>query len=602
MVQPKASLTKLSQPALALARRASRATLNFFKVNWKGTLVILAATLIFFWPLVIHIGSYSEGGDAMFNAWTLARNHHCILRQGCPSYSDGNIYFPHKDTMLYSETQLSAGVVTLPLHFINQNPLFAYNVFTIFSFFLIGWFMYLLGKYLSHGHELMAILAGLVFELAPFRMAAIWHLQNLSIFYLPLAVLLTLRYTDTLRRRYLYGLFIVLVLQFYASWYQMVFVLTALGLLLGGLWLGRAVKWRQLLLVGAVIAAAALSTYPLAKAFVNFSKANHATFSIKDQTLYSSSVVDYFLPQSGTLLGKLYYHTGQRVVKNAYNLDSDSYHGVTLYILAAVVIWLAYRYRKRAAFKRDYALIVGLVGMALVGLILSFGPLLKIKGNYAYGGAAGYKPVLPMPYLIIDKLVPQLEFIRAVGRWSVLFLFTLCCLLALLPLYVEQLKRLRRYRKPLYGFISLLIVFELMPVHFVPTTKNAYAYNLSVPKVYQYIGAHKEVDDIVIISADEDYAHAPIPVARAEQVLWAGYHNKNIFNGYSGYTPPEYFNQLYDFMKFDASDVPKMQALGLRYVLVDKQLGSHDPQLIDKVREVLHQKVYEDNRYSLFKL
>jgi len=45
----------------------------------------------------------------MFNAWTLARDHHCILHQACSNYSNGNIFYPNKDSMLYSETQYQRG-------------------------------------------------------------------------------------------------------------------------------------------------------------------------------------------------------------------------------------------------------------------------------------------------------------------------------------------------------------------------------------------------------------------------------------------------------------------------------------------------------------
>src|SRR3954465_10887800 len=99
-----------------LVRRARKRLQVFFRRTWVGLLVITLATVIFFAPLIVQISSYSEGGDAMFNAWTLARDQHCILHEGCSHYSDGNIYFPNKDSMLYSETQLSAGLLTLPLH------------------------------------------------------------------------------------------------------------------------------------------------------------------------------------------------------------------------------------------------------------------------------------------------------------------------------------------------------------------------------------------------------------------------------------------------------------------------------------------------------
>jgi hypothetical protein len=256
--------------------------LNFFKRNWLGTLVILTATLIFFWPVVTRISSYSEGGDAMFNAWTLARDHHCLMRDSCSSYSTSNIYFPHKDTMLYSETQLSAGFVTLPLYWINDNPLFSNNVLTIVSCFLAGWFMYLLAKYLSKGNEIFSILAGLIFEFAPFKMAAIWHLQNLSIFCLPLAILLIMKFFDTNNRKYLWGLGLTLIYQFYASWYQMVFVAIAVSILAICMLLIRYVNWRQALMVLAVLALAAISTLPLAEQYIRFSKTNKATFGIID--------------------------------------------------------------------------------------------------------------------------------------------------------------------------------------------------------------------------------------------------------------------------------------------------------------------------------
>lgn len=86
------------------------------------------------------MGSYIDGGDAMFNAWTLSRNHHCIMRENCTDYTDANIYFPNKDTMLYSESQLSAGLLTLPIYAISKNPIVTYNFWTIMSFF---WLAYL---------------------------------------------------------------------------------------------------------------------------------------------------------------------------------------------------------------------------------------------------------------------------------------------------------------------------------------------------------------------------------------------------------------------------------------------------------------------------
>jgi hypothetical protein len=585
------------------ARQGLQSCRVFLRAHWIGTSVILVATLAFFWPLIIHAGSYSEGGDAMFNAWTLARDQHCILRQDCPQYANANIYFPHKDTMYYSETQLSAGFLTLPLYFINDNPIFAYNIFTIISFFLGGWFMYLLAKRLSKGNELYSVLAGLIFEFAPFKMAATSHLQNLSIFYLPLAVLLIFKYVEKPSKKLGWLLFAALVLQFYASWYQMVFVLVALAVLIGGLYLFKLIKPRAALILGLITVLAAITTLPLARGYMHFSKQNQATFDIREQVTFSSSLADYVIPNQGTILGKAYYHVRPHAQVNSFNPDSYSYHGLVLYTVAILVCVIAWRQRKKdKEGKARYRLVLVFIAMSVVGFIMSLGPVLKLKGSHSYADLAdGLKLVVPLPYLLIDKVLPQLSFIRAIGRASVILLFALCCLLALFPLYAKKEKLYARYKRAIACIVTLLVLIELMPAHTVPMIKASYSY-YTIPKVYTFIKSHEEINNIVIVAADKDYPLAPIPTARAEQVLWSGYHNKNIFNGYSGYTPPDYFSQYDDFVDFHPDDVSKMKALHLKYVLVDKQLSSSKPDLAKSVNAALPNKTYEDSRYALFKI
>lgn len=575
----------------------------FWKKYWIGSLVILLATFIFFWPIIIRSSSYSEGGDAMFNAWTLARNHHCILREGCPNYTDANIYFPHKDTMLYSETQLSAGVLTLPLYFINHNPLFAYNIMTITSFFLSGWFMYLLAKRLSKGNEIFSVLAGLVFEFAPLKIAATSHLQNLSIFYLPLAFLLAIKFLDSKSRKYLIALFITLTLQFYASWYQMAFVLMAFGVLLVCALIFRIVSPKNVLLLALTVVLATAVTLPLAKEYTRFSKANQASFSIEDQATYSASLADYAIPNKGTIIGKLYYNLRPQAKVNSYNPDSYSYHGMVLYVVAVGVLAVSFIRRKKGAEEaQNYKMVMTFVTIGILGFIVSLGPLLKFKGSLLYAASEGIKFAIPLPYLLVNKLLPQLGFIRAIGRASVLCLFALCSVLALAPHVVSRDILKGKMRYGVVAAIVILVFIELLPIHMVSTTSSKYSNNLSIPAVYRLIKADKKIDNIVILNADKDYPGATIPLARAEWVLWAGYHNKKIFNGYSGYTPKEYFSEYDDFVDFQKDDVSKMTGMGLRYVLVDKLLSSSKPQLNTSVSKILKQKVYEDSRYALYGL
>ena len=146
--------------------------------------------------------------------------------------------------------------------------------------------MYLLVKRLSRGNILYSVMAGLIFEFAPIKISSVSHLQNISIFYLPLIFLMMLNYFDNKRKKWLIPLFILLVLQFYASWYQMVFVLVAVGLFILCMLLFRVIKPKIFLLTLVTVVLATISTLPLALKYVQFSKTNKATFGIQDATYF----------------------------------------------------------------------------------------------------------------------------------------------------------------------------------------------------------------------------------------------------------------------------------------------------------------------------
>lgn len=596
-----------------MLKRTAHYLTRFTKRHLVAIVVMTFTTVVFFAPLIARMGSYNQGGDAMFNAWVMARNQHCILRQNCPDYLTANIFYPNKDSMLYSETEVSPGVIGLPFSLMNSNPIFGYNIVTILSFFFAGFAMYILAMYLSRGNIFVSVLAGLLFEFAPIRAFGIFHLQNLSIFCLPLVIVFTLKYLKEPRQRYLVGLFFSALYVFYASWVQLVFVLGFAGIFILGLWVLRLFKFRQLAPVGATIMLAVLLTLPLAKEYIRFSKESGAKFSIKEQIRYSSSLIDYVTPNTATPLGRVYYHFFPNVIVNSYNPDSVSYHGITTYFLGGMCIWFAayYFYKHRHSGSRgdpgnEYVERFKYVGifafLGLASFVVSLGPFLKIRGSYLYFNEI---PVaIALPYLAVDKFIPQLAFIRAIGRASVLVLFVLCSLIALLALYLPKIKLYMKYKSAWNVLVVALLFFELMPAGLLPMSSDPHAYNLTVPQVYQYIKKTKDVDNIVIIASDYDYSYQAGlgSFTKSEQTLWSGYHNKNIFNGYSGIAPQNYVRDLEDYNDFYSNDIPKLQKVGIRYVLLDKELCKNHPELIPRVNHLLKTRVYSDIRYDLFKI
>jgi hypothetical protein len=550
----------------------------------------------------------------MFNAWTLARDQHCILRENCSSFANGNIFYPNKDSMLYSETQLSAGLITLPLHFISENPLLSYNVWTIISFFLAGWFMYLLAKYLSHNNEFYSILAGLAFAFGPIKIAEIVHLQNLSIFYLPLIFLLILMYLKKPKRWLLFWLFISSLLFFYASWYQMVFGLSAVLVILAGIWLFKISSFKSIVPIIIVIVLAVLATLPLAKDYISFSGQNHLSYGIGSQNIFSASAVDYFIPYKNTLLGNYYYKAFPTARVNGYSPDGDSYIGVTLCLVAAFM--LVYSFIKRKTSKSMslvFKWTVIFLLISAVGFVVSLGPFLKLGSGYLHlvhnGDGSVSKFTIALPVLFVDILLPQIGFIRAIDRSSVLVLFGLCCTLGLFPVFLSQFKKknglLIKYIVPVALLFCLL--FEIAPTHTVSMSSNPYYYNMSIPKAYKLIHDSPKINNIVVLTPDYNYPNQqfiapPFYNGVFEQLLWAGYDNKNTFNGYSGYFPKTYNSDMAEFNNFQAGDLPLIRSLGIQYILVDKLMSTSDPNIVGKITSANTTIVYQDSRYCLIKI
>lgn len=566
-----------------------------------AAIIFFIATALFLWPTFMHIGSYSEGGDHMFNAWTLSRNHHCLTRQGCEVYANGNIYFPNKDSMLYSETQLSTGLLTLPLFLINQNPLFATNVWLLLTVFLAGFFMYLLAKYLSRGNEAISILSGLVFAFAPTKISAMTHLQSLSIFYVPLIFLMLLKYRESGKRKYLIWFGVLSALLFLASWYQMVFGLVIIGVFI--LYTAFSSHRRAALLLSATLLAT-LVTIPIAKEYVRFSKENNASFSVRDQIAFSSSVDDYVLPYENTPAGMVYYKLRPFILKNSHNPDNYSYMGVSLYAVLLLGLLYVIKKRKDPPIKETKGLTVALFALFAVGFLFSLGPVLKI-GSTAIHSVEGVDLAVPLPYIIVDKLLPRLSFLRAIGRANIISLFALCCLLAILGSYLKEVKPQKK-RAILTALLFVIVSLDVLPIKqfittpfkSVPTRQVSY----SIPTIYTKVHDDLDIDNIVILRTQPDYPDAGIPVARVEDVMWSGYHNKNIFNGYSGFEPRSYKETLQDFTDLQVDDLDKMKQLGLRFVIIDKELSQNQPEQTNRAEELFDKKVYEDNRYVLFRL
>ena len=182
------------------------------------------------WPLARHLTTALPGdlGDPAFNCWVLMWTGGQILQalSGHPGaladYWNGNIFYPARLTVAYSEHLTPESLQALPFYAATGNVLLGYNVVFLATFVLAGLGMFLLIREWTK-QPLAALLAGVAFAYAPYRLAQVPHLQVLSAQWMPFALYGFRRYFDTRRPRALVGGGAALVLQNLSCGYYMLF-------------------------------------------------------------------------------------------------------------------------------------------------------------------------------------------------------------------------------------------------------------------------------------------------------------------------------------------------------------------------------------------
>lgn len=201
-----------------------------------GVFLLLAVLLT--WPLAAQLTTRvpSDNGDPLLSIWTLWWNARHV--PFTDAWWHGAIFAPAPDALTYSDHRVGLGLIATPLLWLGVSPLAAYNVTFLASYVLSGWSMYALAFVLTRRRD-AALLAGIAFAFHPFRADHLPHLELLSSYWLPLALLALHQWTDTRRPRWLVATAVALTLQALTCGYYFVY-----SAVLVGVWLVWFVPWR----------------------------------------------------------------------------------------------------------------------------------------------------------------------------------------------------------------------------------------------------------------------------------------------------------------------------------------------------------------------
>lgn len=561
------------------------------------TLVLLlftALTVVFTWPLVLHLhnGVIGGRGDPMLNAWIVSWDARTIFTNPGGLFQ-GNIIYPSRDVLAYSEHLFAMGVLTAPIYFISGNPILSYNFLVIFAAVLSGFGCYLLMKELTSSRW-AGLVAGIFFAFCPYKLSKMGHLHVFFSPFLPFVLLYQYRYLRKGGRRnlVLFGLFFLA--QALSSWHYLIFT----SLVVAALWVWVAIFSRRreelmrLAGVAAAIAVALVVIIPFALPYLRaHDRLPGFERSLDELSGYAATPEDFLrvLPEN-----LVYGDAAPPFELPGARGESVLFTGFVVLVFALLGLAGLWSRRKKkpagtgpageetggdgcgdeeAAEKRElFPFRHGAVFPFLL-LVLGFALVLGPKPH-----GISNPPFVAMFHLGL------LKFIRVPSRFYVI----ICLALAMLAGYgmawlVSRLGKGGRrpgLRRVAPFCLLLILLFELLSVNFTIAEVPVFG---DVPEVYSWLEEQGDVRVIELptsplspaVSSDRDLGLNFTDVlgfheSEATIVYFSTYHWKKIVNGYSGYFPYHYRRTMTEMQGFPSRrSLELLRALGIDYVVWD---------------------------------
>ncbi|MEA2474148.1 MAG: hypothetical protein QOE06_2063 [Thermoleophilaceae bacterium] len=345
-------------------------------------LVIVAGivlSILMNWPLPAHLGTHiaQDLGDPTRTAWQLAWVGHALVHDPANLYQS-NAFWPLANSLGFSDSLIGyapAGVVGNGVH----AAVVRYNLLFLFSYALCFVGAYLLARELGV-RRIAAVVAGVAFAYAPFRLTMNGHLHVISSGGIPLALFFMLR---GYRRE---SAALVAVGWLVAAWQlslgftlglQLVYLLAVLGVVVAVWWWrsGRPAIGRRVIaatLAGMIVlgAVSAVQARPLLRVAHDYPTAKRDP----------AEVAKYSAPPKAFLSAPVEDRVWGGVTKPVRRTlrspnEQNQFPGLVIFLLAVIGLVAGSAYSRR--------LRIGLaVAIAVVGLLsLGFGVL---DGRFTY--------------------------------------------------------------------------------------------------------------------------------------------------------------------------------------------------------------------------
>ena len=555
----------------------------------------LLLTIALTWPLVLHMGSHvpNDLGDSLLNTFILSWNARVVPFTA--EWWNLPQFHPIPGVMAFSEHLLGLSVLTTPVILATGNPLLGYNVAFFVSFPLCALFAHLLCYELTRRHD-ASLIAGIAYGFGPYRMSQFSHVQVLSAYWIPLALLALHLFLRRGEWRWAALFAVSWYLQALANGYYLFYlsVLVALWLLWFVVGQGR---WRELGRIAVAWVTAGLGLVPVALGYWKWQHAYGFQRWPDEIQAFSADVASILTaPANVRVWGWL------DVVQRP---ESQLFPGATILGLVVAGIILAWTAAAREGMRQLRAPRILLAAAAVFAFAaatpLLFGPWrLEIFGVRLLSVGTPQKPLSvatllgvmalamhpsirtgwrrrsPLAFYVIAAFVMWLFCLgpaptlmnepllyKAPYSWLLLFpgvdgvrvparfwiLATMCLAVAAGLAVVHVLARWPALGRALPASLSLLLLVEAWPepLRVIPPPDPRPSHTRALTRL-----------DLPIHSG-----HDLISLYRAVQ------HERPLWNGYSGYFAPHYWAMQHLLATGDRSVLEYMTAQGSLEVMID---------------------------------
>ena len=526
-----------------------------FRGSRELVLVVLGAVLLaclMTYPLIVgfdHVGRV-DNNDGRWSIWVVSWVAHALTTDPAQLFR-ANIFYPHQDALAYSEANIAAGVVGVPVWLLTKNPYATHNFVLLVSFVVSFAGAYYLCRYLT-GSRQAAMVAGVLFAFCPFVFVRFAHIQLLLVGGLPFCMLAFHRLVDRTTVGRAVALGAILWLQGLACAYYGIFGGMAVGIssIVIAITRGRWREWRYWAAIGGAAVVSIALTAPFFLPYITLQRETGFARTLEGAQTYSANWAAW---------------TASGAWAHRWALDPSRsevlFPGAVALVLGLAGAFVGWQLTTAAAHRAattetrlDRGVVLSYIITGLVSFWITFGP------------KAGL-------YSVLYATVPVFSFLRAPGRTGIVVAL---CLTVLASIAIARLLERRRHAGWMAAGLMIVAVADLVqaPIGLreAPPTPSAYQELARLP--------------VAPVAVFPYWANNLNYHGHAEYMLASTAHWQPLINGYSDHIPQDFRDNsliLRGFPTLESFAV--LERLGARYVVfhLGRYAGPSHEEVLGKI-------------------